>query len=74
MGKVVSFNKEFYRRFATEFVNIYEAQGPIAAAHFSLNSSLPWGNDDRLLQARQYITEEFLSRGYTFPSTEAEVV
>lgn len=69
MNNVIPFDREFYQRFASEFVDVYEQEGPLAAASFSLNK-LP---RDKYPEAREYITAEFIERGYTFPNSEQEL-
>ena len=70
MGQIVSFDREFYERFAKEFVDIYEQNGPLAAANFSLSKNLP---KERYDETREYIEQEFLGRGYKFPNKEQEL-
>lgn len=71
MGQVFSFTEEFFERFAKEFVDVYEQDGPLAAATFSVNKQLP---RDQYAEAREYITAEFIKRGYTFPNNEQELI
>lgn len=62
MGEVVDFTDSRFQKFAKTFVDIYETEGGPAAAFWAADNV----TKEEYPTAREYITEEFKSRGYTF--------
>lgn len=66
MVQILSFNRAYYQRFATRFVDLYEDDGPISAVKYAHETIK---REDHPT-AKEFITEEFKSRGYTFRGDE----
>jgi len=62
------FSEVRYGGLAKGFVEIYITEGEFLAAKMLTEEMIP---EDRLPMIRDKITQEFLSRGYTFPEAAA---
>lgn len=61
---VVSLHDNYLKTFAVEFVDVYVAEGRWAAGKFAASKRM---TEERLSEAKGFVTEEFERRGWTFP-------